>query len=57
MTELNLIQFDITIYYINRYICRLHFITYMLTYYVNNTYMLTLIMCIHDIVAKDDITL
>ena len=32
MTELNSIQFDINIYYINRYILRLHFITYK--YYI-----------------------
>ena len=26
---MNLIQFDINVYYINLYICRLHFITYI----------------------------
>ena len=36
MTELNLIQFDINLYYINRYINRLYFITYIYIYIICN---------------------
>ena len=38
MTDLNLIQFDIHVYYINRYICRLPFITHTHTYIHKHTY-------------------
>ena len=48
MTDLNLVQFDIHVYYINRYICRLPFITYIYIYiYIAHIY----VVYIHNLAS------